>query len=79
MSVRAIAAPKVGRFHGPLMAIAIILLAAPGDARGQPAPTGVLLVDGSLTSPGDGLTWSSAYKYLNDAIADAAPSAGFDH
>ncbi|MHC4220727.1 MAG: hypothetical protein ACYSU7_20005, partial [Planctomycetota bacterium] len=36
----------------------------------------VLYVDGDAVAGGDGLTWNTAYRFLQDALADAAASGG---
>jgi len=37
---------------------------------------GVLFVDDDAPAAGDGLSWSTAYRFLQDALADAAGSGG---
>ena len=61
-----------------LMAVILLLyLAVPSVAGGQEADTthdspGVWYVDGNKTSSGDGTSWGTAFKTIQEAI-DACP------
>jgi hypothetical protein len=52
-------------------ALAILALSAAPAAAGQ-----VLYVDDDAAPLGDGLSWPTAYRFLQDALADAAASGG---
>ncbi len=55
------------------LALALILLLGAGSVLGQP----VRVVDASAPPGGDGLTWTTAFTYLQDALAAAAaPGSG---
>lgn len=42
----------------------------------SPAPAAVVFVDGRAAACGDGTTWATAYKYLQDALTAACYSGG---
>jgi hypothetical protein len=60
------------QFSFNVAAAATAALLAAGQATGQTT----LYVDDDAPSGGDGLTWSTAYTFLQDALADAAATGG---
>jgi len=49
-----------------LLAVLVLCAAAP------PAPAKVIYVDDDAPAPGDGTSWATAYRFLQDALADVA-------
>jgi hypothetical protein len=56
-----------------ILAAALFLAATPVVSSGNPR---IIYVDDDAVAPGDGSSWQTAYRFLQDALADAEPSAG---
>ena len=52
--------------------VAAVILVAGGPAAGQ----SIRHVDDDASTNGDGLTWDTAYKYLQDALLDVTNDPG---
>ena len=53
------------------------IVVAVAGLGGGPVQTGtVLYIDDNAPLAGDGLIWNTAYRFLQDALADAAASGG---